>query len=311
MITTVTLNPSFDLTLRVDELRVGEVMVATSEQVDAAGKGVNVARCLAAQGGQVRAVVLLGAADAVRYGALVDLGDVAVVTIAGNVRTNVSLRTHDGMVTKINAPGPAVSSSEVDRLLAEVSAHIGDAEWVALCGSAPPGMPRDVYRELTVALRAGGTKVAIDTSGLRLAASLPARPDLVKPNRQELEASTGRAVRTVGDAIAASILLQEAGAQTVLCSLGARGALLVGGDVCLHAWTAPIVVQSDVGAGDSMLAGFLAHHDDPPKALMTAVAWGAAACQLPGSRLPSPDDVDLSVVMLSDDPDPNLPLDPH
>jgi 1-phosphofructokinase len=152
--------------------------------------------------------------------------------------------------------------------------------------------------------RAAGAKVAVDSSGDALDACLAARPDLVKPNLEELAACARMPVRTLGDAVKACEALRDRGAAAVLASLGADGALLVAPGGVHHA-RAPLAgpVASTVGAGDAALAGFLAAGGDGPDALVTAVAWGTAAVTLPGSRMPTPADVDRDAVATTPFPD--------
>jgi 1-phosphofructokinase len=123
----------------------------------------------------------------------------------------------------------------------------------------------------------------VDTSGCALQAVLSAHPDLVKPNRDELEEAVGSPIDTFGDAIAAAQKLLERGAQRVLASFGSAGAILVDETSTLHG-TAPCdVVQSTVGAGDALLAGFLAADGPAGDALRRAVEWAALAVATPGN----------------------------
>lgn len=157
-------------------------------------------------------------------------------------------------------------------------------------------------------LREAGARVALDTSGPALAAALPARPDVVKPNAAELAEAVGRPLGTLGDAVKAAEELVGRGAGAVLASLGARGQLLVTADGAHHG-TAPVAaVRSDVGAGDAALAGFLAAGGTGPAALASALAHGAAAVQLPGSVMPGPADLRPEAVHITRDLPLDLPL---
>jgi 1-phosphofructokinase len=162
-------------------------------------------------------------------------------------------------------------------------------------GSLPFGVPDTCYADLIDRLRPSGVPVAVDTSGPALAAAIKAGLALVKPNREELAAAVGGTLDTLGDVVAAATELRTAGAATVLASLGRDGAVLVSADGHWHG-EAPAVTRSAVGAGDAMLAGFLHGGAAGPAALARALAWGAAAASLPGSRLPGPDDVHLDRV---------------
>jgi len=150
--------------------------------------------------------------------------------------------------------------------------------------------------------------VAVDSSGAPLVAALDARPDLIKPNREELAEATGRQLLTVGDVVEAAEELRGRGVGAVLASLGADGAVLVDATGATFGSATVERTRSAVGAGDSMLAGFLAGGGSGPTALAEALAWGAAAASLPGSIMPTPDDLDHGAVTLADRIDPDRPL---
>lgn len=308
-IVTVTLNPSLDRTLELRSLGRGQVNRATSSQVEPGGKGVNVARALVANGVAARAVLPVGGAEGDHLAALIEaLGiDTDLVDIAEPVRTNVSLVEPDGTVTKVNAAGPCLSGSELATIVEVIVAAAGDADWIAACGSLPPGVPDETYADLTGRIRERGGRVAIDTSGAPLVAAVGAGPDLVKPNVLELAALVDRAPTTFGDVVTAAGELRQRGVGAVLVSLGADGAVLVDGSDAVHADTPPLTPRSNVGAGDATLAGFLAAGRHGPEALRRAVAWGAAAVRLPGTAMPRPEDIDLTEVRLQDI-DPERPL---
>ncbi|WP_351233628.1 1-phosphofructokinase [Streptomyces sp. NPDC002133] len=309
MILTVTPNPSLDRTYEIPGLERGEVLRATGERMDPGGKGVNVSRAVAAAGHRTVAVMPLGGAP----GALVaDLLaghgiEVAPVPVAGATRSNVALAEPDGTLTKINAPGPLLTADESTALLAAASAHSPSASWIACCGSLPRGLEPSWYAELVARAHESGARIALDTSGPSLLSALSGRPDVVKPNTDELAGAVGRPLTTVGDAVKAAEELRSLGAVAVLASLGADGQLLVSsaGTWFASAAVAADRIRSNVGAGDASLAGFLAAGGEGPDALAAAVAHGAAAVQLPGSVMPTPSDLDPAAVLVTAD----VPLD--
>jgi len=155
---------------------------------------------------------------------------------------------------------------------------------------------------------AARTCSAVDTSGPALVAVLPAQPVLVKPNAEELAEAAGRPVATLGDAIEAAQELRRRGAGAVVASLGADGAVLVDEGGAVHGEAPVARARSTVGAGDAMLAGFLAAGGAGRDALAEALAWGAAATSLPGSRMPTPADLDRAAVRIHDRPEMDRPL---
>jgi 1-phosphofructokinase len=311
MIVTLTANPSLDRTLEVPALRRGSVIRSSAVHTDPGGKGVNISRALAAHGRKTLAVLPAGGAEGAQLSALlVPQGvELVEVPVAGASRVNVSLVEPDGTVTKVNEAGPALTAAELDALADAVCAAAERADWVALSGSLPPGAPDDLYARLVRRLRRAGTaRVAVDSSGTPLAAALAAGPDVIKPNRAELAEATGIPVTTLGEALAAADQLRERGARAVLASLGADGALLLEGSGAAYGYAPVAEPRSAVGAGDALLAGFMAAGGSGVDALAEALAWGAAAASLPGSRMPGPADLKRSAVVLHSRVDPTRPL---
>ncbi|GAB2923944.1 1-phosphofructokinase [Nonomuraea fastidiosa] len=313
MIVTLTLNPSLDRTIEISSLDRGTVIRAATAHLDPGGKGVNVSRALLANAVASRAVVPYGGDEGrqlVRLLAAEGL-DMVTVPVSGATRSNVTLAEPDGTVTKINEPGTALSPAELDTIAEAVldAAHSGGqgADWVVASGSLPPEVPADVYATLCRRFAGAGIHVAIDTSGPALSYALDAAPDLVKPNLEELSAATGMPIGSLGDVVAAAGELRAAGARTVLASLGADGAVLVEEAGTWYGEAPAAVPRSSVGAGDAMLAGFLAAGGSGPGALAQALAWGAAAVQQPGSRMPGPAHIDIDAVTVCR-PDPERPL---
>jgi 1-phosphofructokinase len=169
---------------------------------------------------------------------------------------------------------------------------------LAVSGSLPPGVPTTFYGRLIEAVAPTGVRVALDTSGEPFQHALADEPDVVKPNRDELAEAVGRSIGTLGDAVDAAELLREKGARAVLASLGADGAILVDASGVTYAEAPVAVPRSAVGAGDALLAGFLAAGGAGVRALVEALAWGAAATALPGSRMPGPGDLRREAVVV-------------
>jgi len=306
-IVTVTPNPSVDRTVLVKGIVTGGVNRAHGSRVDAGGKGVNVSRALTAHGRPTTAVLPLGGPEGTMLRALLADAGVTVhaVPIKGATRSNISLVRADGTTTKINEPGPQLDAAEAERFFASVRAELGrPPEWLVASGSLPPGLGTDFYARLVVAGQESGVPVAVDTTRNALVQAAAAGADLLKPNDEELAQAIGRPLLTIGDVLVAAEELRAPGGQ-VIVSLGARGALLVGKDGATLASVAPHSRRdplSTVGAGDSLLAGFLHAGTRDAEALAAGVAWGTAAVALPGSQVPTPKDVAGIDVVLSEPP---------
>jgi 1-phosphofructokinase len=325
MIVTVTLNPSLDRSIEVGRLERGEVNRATSASLDPGGKGVNVSRALLANGVPSCAVVPCGGDEG---GQLIRLlvaegVDVRAVPIAGPTRSNITLTEPDGTTTKINEPGPTLDPGEFAAITDQVLAAAGPGGWVVACGSAPPGLPISAFAEFCERVVGAGLHLVVDTSGPALRAAALAGATLLKPNRAELAETVERPLHSVRDVVEAARELRSWGAGAVLASLGADGAVLVD-EHGVVTGDAPVArPRSSVGAGDALLAGFLSvtvgdrkppekqtenHTSGSRRALHEALAWGAAAVSLPGSRMPGPADLRRDRVHIHSQPDEVRPL---
>jgi 1-phosphofructokinase len=300
-VVTLTANPSLDRTLSLPgPLQRGSVARLAPSSTEPGGKGVNVARAIAAAGGDV-VTVLPAADDDPIVGALHRIGlPMATVPVEAPVRTNYTLAEPDGTTTKLNEPGAPLDAATRAALTAALHRHAEGARWVVLSGSLPPGTPADWYAELVRSLRDTGARIAVDTSEAPLlallAAGTDAAPDVLKPNSEELAQLTGvpEAELTAdrGALLAAVATLHERGVAEVLLTLGADGALLSTAEGVWSATPPPITVRSTVGAGDCSLAGLVLADlagAAPAERLRSAVAHGAASASLPGSAVPTPD----------------------
>ena len=293
MITTICLNPCFDKTVSVDAMCVGGVHRVRSMRTDPGGKGANVANVLVRLGAPARCLGLAGQQGAAAYEQLMEKAGVpqGFLHVPGEVRTNLKIVSLDGSeVTEINEPGPAISEKTLNELLRVVRENCGEDDFLVLTGSLPPGCPDDTYARL---VRALSVPAVVDASGKSLRASLAAHPFLVKPNRAELCEAVGHRLDSLREVETAARSLMEAGAQHVLVSLGAEGALLVTPEKVWHADGLKVKVSSTVGAGDAMTAGFVAgfvETGDFVEAFRRGVAAGTASVITDGTQLVRPED---------------------
>jgi 1-phosphofructokinase len=310
-VVTLTANPSLDRTLSLPgPLAQGGVVRLGPSSTEPGGKGVNVARAIAAAGADVVSV-LPAADDDPIVGLLHGLGlELATVPVPAPVRTNYTLTEPDGTTTKLNEPGSVLGDDARAGLTTALHRHAAGARWVVLSGSLPPGAPVGWYAELVRSLRGTGARVAVDTSEAPLLALLDAgpdaAPDLLKPNSEELAQLTGVPEADLlddADALVTALTgLHARGVAEVLLTLGGDGAVLSTVDGGLWSARPPqVVVRSTVGAGDCSLAGYVLADLDggvPADRLRTAVAYGSASAALPGSAVPAPEQVDRAAVGL-------------
>ncbi|MGW1806660.1 1-phosphofructokinase family hexose kinase [Streptomyces sp. NPDC002078] len=283
MILTVTLNTALDLTYRVRSLRP-HASHRVSEVIERpGGKGVNVARVLAALGHEVTVTGFAGGGTGREIrNRLADVPGVtdALVPVAGATRRTIAVVDElSGDTTQLNEPGPQIAPAEWGAFLDRYEELLPGASAVALCGSLPPGVPVGAYANLVRAARAHGVFVLLDTSGEPLRRGVAARPDLIKPNADELAELTGshEPLRATQDA-------RRRGAQAVVASLGAQGLLAVTPESRWRATPPDRVPGNPTGAGDSAVAGLLSglvEHLSWPDRLTRAVALSTATVRSP------------------------------
>lgn len=259
MIYTLTLNPSLDYVLDLPRFTPGRVNRAGRAALFPGGKGLNVSIMLGRLGVPSRALGFAAGPEGERLRQLVRAQGVDEKLLAlpsGSTRINVKLRA--GQETDINAPGPEIPSQALEQLLARLDS-LSQGDVLVLAGSIPPGLPPSFYGDVLHRLQGRGVRGVVDAQGEALRQALPQRPFLIKPNRAELEELAGRPLQDARRVQQAAQALQRQGAENVLVSLGGEGALLLDSLGRVHTAPAPKgEVKGAVGAGDSMVAGFLA-----------------------------------------------------
>ncbi|MFC9594396.1 1-phosphofructokinase family hexose kinase [Streptomyces sp. NPDC056944] len=282
MILTVTLNTAVDLTYRVPALTPHASHRVTQVIERPGGKGLNVARVLAALGYETVATGFAGGATGAMLRDLLAATPVRdeLVETAGSTRRTVAVvDTASGDTTQLNEPGPNVTAAEWTAFRARFAELLDGAAAVALCGSLPPGIHVGAYAELIRLARTAGVPVLLDTSGEPLRRGIAARPDLVKPNAEELAQLTGAREphRATRDA-------RRRGAHAVISSLGPEGMLAATPEGLWRATPPATVKGNPTGAGDSAVAGLLSGLVDNtpwPDRLTRAVALSAATVLSP------------------------------
>ncbi|WP_418718597.1 1-phosphofructokinase [Candidatus Allofournierella merdipullorum] len=259
MIYTVTFNPALDYVVRLPELAPGEVNRTDSEDIQLGGKGINVSCVLGQLGFESVALGFVAGftgeaveAGLARRGVKSDF----IRLPEGLTRINVKIKA--GAETEINGRGPAIPAAALEELFHKLDAlTAGDV--LVLAGSIPSSLPSDVYQRILEKLAPKGVLCAVDATGELLVKVLPYKPFLIKPNNHELGEIFGRILHTGDEIVECARLLQDKGARNVLVSMAGDGALLLdeeGGVHRLEAFKGK--VKNSVGAGDSMVAGFVA-----------------------------------------------------
>ncbi|MER6245394.1 1-phosphofructokinase family hexose kinase [Streptomyces griseorubiginosus] len=256
MILTVTLNTALDITYRVRSLRPHTSHRVTEVVERPGGKGLNVARVLAALGHEVTVTGFTGGATGrtvqEQLTAVPGLVDALVPVTGATRRTIAVVDERSGDTTQLNEPGPTVTAAEWSAFQEAYEDLVPSVSAVALCGSLPPGVPVGAYAALIRTAKAAGVPVLLDTSGEALRRGVAARPDIVKPNADELAELTGS-----HDPLRATQDTRRRGARAVVASLGRSGLLAATPEGRWRATPPAPVHGNPTGAGDAVVAGLL------------------------------------------------------
>ena len=282
MIYTVTFNPSLDYVVQVDDFAVGEINRTRTESIYPGGKGINVSLVLQNLGlPSVALGFTAGFSGAEIERLLQEAGCQCdfIAVKAGYSRINTKIIS--GAETALNGQGPQLSEAELAALFNKLRRLTQD-DVLVLAGSIPASLPDNIYEQILELLQPVGTRVVVDATGDLLLKVLKYRPFLIKPNHEELGEFFGRGpLLTEEEILAAAQKLQQQGARNVLVSRGANGALLLDENGKMHKQASPKgTLVNSVGAGDSMVAGFLAGYlqtQDYDAALRLGVAAGSAS----------------------------------
>lgn len=278
MIYTVTLNPALDYIMDASDISFGATNRSVNESFSFGGKGINVSVVLSRLG--VPSVALGFVAGFTGEKLVNELENQGISTDfvklgSGNTRINVKLRS-DGEITEINASGPEITQSDLQKLLEKLDT-LQEGDYLLLAGSVPKGMG-NIYADIMRRLEGRGINFVLDTAGEQLLTALPYKPFLIKPNRAELEEIMANVLPSEELIVSAARILQHKGAKNVLVSLGKDGAILLDESGRVHRMDArKITPVNTVGAGDSMVAGFIAGYRKGYEfALELGIAAGAA-----------------------------------
>jgi len=280
MIYTVTFNPALDYVIRAEKIEKGAVNRSFDEQLYVGGKGINVSLILKRLGfDSVATGFTAGDTGSLIEGVLRKNGIMTDFVRVRNGFSRINIKLTTDTQTQINGSGPAVSRIELQRLYGKLEAlHAGDI--LVLSGSVPGSMPKNTYEKILEFLSGRGVLSVVDAEGKLLENTLKYKPFLIKPNREELEDIFKKEMTADDEIIRSAQRLQKKGARNVLVSLDEDGALLIDETGMIHRQgTRSGTVINSVGAGDSMIAGFLAGYlkrKDYSYALKLGTAAGTA-----------------------------------
>ena len=281
MIYTVTLNPSLDYVVDVDDFELGRTNRAVSERLYAGGKGINVSFVLKNLGFESTALGFsAGFTGEEIKKQIQERGITAnlITVLNGQSRINIKLRGQQE--TEINGMGPDIEKEHIQQLLKKLSV-LSPGDYLILAGSVPMKINDTIYYDILKTLDKKGIKAVVDTTGDLLLNVLKYHPFLIKPNIHELSELFSTEIKTKEDVVQYGLKLQDMGAQNVIVSMAGDGAVFICENGEIYKSEAPKgVVKNSVGAGDSMVAGFLAgfcETKDFAKAFKMGVCTGSAS----------------------------------
>lgn len=280
MIYTVTFSPAIDYVVDLDKFEIGEINRTRHEQSYPGGKGINVSMVLSNLGRGSVATGFLGGYTGDYIEKELEKHHISsrFIRVDGNTRINVKIRC--GKETAINGQGPHINDREIEKLI-HLLERCTKEDLLVISGTIPSTLPNNIYELILARVEDTGAQYVVDATKDILVNTLKYHPLLVKPNKEELEEIFNCKINSDKELVAAATKLVEKGSQYVIVSLGGDGALLVGKDVEPTFMKAPQgKVVNTVGAGDSLVAGFIDEYltsQDVLRAFKQGVATGSAS----------------------------------
>lgn len=278
MIYTVTLNPSLDYIVEVEDLTLGELNRTKNESKFPGGKGINVSRLLKRMGVTSSALGFVGGFTGLYIKNYLQMEEIETHFVEVHEDTRINVKLKSDSETEVNAKGPSITESDFNKLQEQIS-KLTSEDTLVLAGSIPSSMEDNTYEKLVSICQKNKTKFVVDAEGELLKKVLPYKPFLIKPNHHELGELFNTSFSTANEVIPYARQLVEMGAENVIVSLAGEGAVLVNREVAYLSNVPKGEVRSSVGAGDSMVAGFLAKYTETKnveEAFRYSVASGSA-----------------------------------
>ena len=302
MIYTITFNPSLDYLVTVDDFRLGEVNRTTSEELLCGGKGINVSIVLNNLGVKSKVLGFVAGftgAEIVRGMNSYKIENDFIKVKEGFSRINFKMRSDEE--SEVNGNGPTILTTDIIKLRKQLNCLVpGDI--LVLSGSIPKSLSNTIYQDILKEVAQIGIDFVVDATGELLINTLQYQPFLIKPNNHELEDMFHVKLKTKEEILMYAKKLQELGARNVLISMAGDGAIFIDEDQNMYSLGAPKgKVVNSVGAGDSMIAGFLAGYSknqNYENAFKMGVATGSASAF--SNHLATKEEVDMILLTLSD-----------
>jgi len=287
LIVTLTINPTIDRVITVDHLAFEDRAYVNSEYESAGGRGINASGVIHSFGGSTLALLISGGERGNRLEGLLRGCSLPfeIIPVAEEIRTNLTITDRHGLTVNLNEKGPELTRPEIALVESAVRTALAKADWLMICGSMPPGVPETFYARLVAMARRKKVRTLLHAHSESLRHGIEEKPTVVTPNQQEAERLLGRTLLTRTHYLEAAERIRSMGADSVVLSLGSRGAV---GAFAAGTWEAlppRIDAVCPIGAGDALTAGYcwsMEKKPDPADALRWGVAAGTASARLPG-----------------------------
>lgn len=293
MIVTVSMNPAIDKTVEIPCLKPGGLNRISRVEYDAGGKGINVSKTIRELGGESIAVGFLGGNAGKTIENVLNEKQIRhdFIWVDGETRTNTKVFETNGAVTELNEPGPVITKEQAGSLLDKLSGYAAEDTLFILAGSIPNSVEKDIYARIIRLVHEKGAKVLMDADGELFRNALSAGPDMIKPNRAELEEYAGFDYRaSEGELYDTAKKLMAAGIGTVAVSMGKSGAMFVRPGFAAKCPALSVKAHSTVGAGDAMVAALAYAWDiraDDEETVRLCMAASAGAVTTIGTKPPA------------------------
>lgn len=258
MIITVTMNPAIDKTVEIDSLIQGGLNRISKVEYDAGGKGINVSKTIRELGGKSIATGFLGGNNGRTIASVLEEKGIEsdFVRVDGETRTNTKVYEKNGALTELNEPGPVITEEQMEALKDKLLGYAGADTLFVLSGSIPAGVPKDTYARIIRAVHEKGSKVLLDADGELFRLGVEAAPDIIKPNRVELEEYAEMDYRASEEELVhIAEKFKDKGIGSIAVSMGQSGAMFLLDGQTARCPALSVKAHSTVGAGDAMVAG--------------------------------------------------------
>jgi len=292
LILTLTINPALDRIITADRLVFEDRGYILDRSEAAGGRGINASQVIHSFGGKTTAVLTVGGAAGERLEKLLTkLGfPYEAIHVHAESRMNTTISDKFGLTVKLNERGLPLEAGELQEIKKKVEARLPKTQWLMICGSIQPGVAAHYYCEIIEMAKSHGVKTLLDTDGEAMQHALEAKPTVIMQNQHEAERLLSRALITRGQCLEAVDVMQGMGPESVILSLGARGAIGSSPEGVFEALPPRIEALSPIGAGDALVAAFawsMEKKKSFSEALRWGVATGTAAAKLPGMAFPT------------------------